>query len=403
MGQTFDIRFARSSGIAALFDATGNSLGWKGGGRLSIDAQGISFALKRGVASLLARRRSQRIPAKNIREVYREGNALRVEFASNDDARVVLPFWARDRDTASQIVRLLPTLRTFEVENGPTETRQKKTRVRWVGPVAVLAVLAGLAAAVFMLSMKQSTVNVENQIVVLPVPIEVPVAAKTTDQTTDTPPALPATEDRVTPDEARKLAMLAEDPVDWTSPPPRSNQTNAESIERRQRLERAMESLPAPESGSEAEAFVPDDIPEIEPRPEQLVVRIPQTTLAYGTARDLLSAFEAGARDLINGYQEQRRHFDAGTLDRAKFADLLDRYALRWRNLNERLLESRKFSDPVLTGLRGTLATVVIQQRVFLTGYAEGLRTRDQPRIDRAFAELARADEALARARLYLN
>src|SRR3954467_7258635 len=122
MAQTFDIRFARSVGIAALFADTANSLGWKGGGSLSIDAQGMSFALKRGVASLLAQRRSQRIPAQNIVQVYREGDALRVEFATDDNPRPVLPFWARNREAASQIVQLLPTLRTFEVEHGPPET-----------------------------------------------------------------------------------------------------------------------------------------------------------------------------------------------------------------------------------------------------------------------------------------
>ena len=78
MAQTFDIRF----------DAAGNSFGWKGGGRLSVDSQGMSFVLKRGLASLLARRISQRIPAENIREVYREGEALRVEFATDENPRV---------------------------------------------------------------------------------------------------------------------------------------------------------------------------------------------------------------------------------------------------------------------------------------------------------------------------
>ena len=90
MARTFDIRF----------DAAANSFGWRGGGRLSVDTQGLSFALKRGIASLLARRRSQRIPADRIIEVYREGDALRVEFATDDNPRAVLPFWARNREAA---------------------------------------------------------------------------------------------------------------------------------------------------------------------------------------------------------------------------------------------------------------------------------------------------------------
>src|SRR5262245_47404853 len=70
MAHTFDIRF----------DAAGNSFGWKGAGSLRIDARGLDFARRRGIASLLARRKSERIPAERIREVYREGEGLRVEF-----------------------------------------------------------------------------------------------------------------------------------------------------------------------------------------------------------------------------------------------------------------------------------------------------------------------------------
>ena len=50
-----------------------------------------------------------------------------------------------------------------------------------------------------------------------------------------------------------------------------------------------------------------------------------------------------------------------------------------------------------------TLAYVVIQQRAFLSGYGAGLRTGNQEGIDRAFQELARAVEAMTRARTYLD
>src|SRR5262249_40470086 len=103
VAQTFDIRFARATGLAGLFGSAPNSLGWRGGGQLSIDAAGANVALNRGIASLLTRRRTQRISAESIQEVYREGDALRVEFASGENPRNVLPFWARDRATAAQI------------------------------------------------------------------------------------------------------------------------------------------------------------------------------------------------------------------------------------------------------------------------------------------------------------
>src|SRR5688572_32865876 len=84
MAHTFEIRFARSAGLAGLFEAPGNSFRWKGAGRLSIDAQGISIAVKRGLTNLLSRRRSHRIAAAELTEVYREGDALRLEFGSDN-------------------------------------------------------------------------------------------------------------------------------------------------------------------------------------------------------------------------------------------------------------------------------------------------------------------------------
>ena len=120
MAQTFDIRFARSAGLAALLEAPENRFRWKGGGLLRIDAQSISFAVKRGLLALFAGKRTRRIPAGNLKAVYREGDALRVEFQADEAARVVLPFWADDRDAAAQIVRLLPTSQTVEIEDSTT-------------------------------------------------------------------------------------------------------------------------------------------------------------------------------------------------------------------------------------------------------------------------------------------
>src|SRR5262245_43430383 len=73
MAHTFDIRFAHGVGL------------------LSIDAQGLSVA-PRGLLAWLSRRPSRRIPAASLKEVYREGDSLRVEFATADNPREVLPF-----------------------------------------------------------------------------------------------------------------------------------------------------------------------------------------------------------------------------------------------------------------------------------------------------------------------
>ena len=126
MAQTFDIRFARSAGLAALLEVPVNRFRWKGGGRLSIDAQGISIAVKRGLLALFGAKHTQRISNENLRSVYREGEALRVEYETAESTRAVLPFWAGDRDTAAQIVRLLPTSQTVEIEHSTDATHSGK-------------------------------------------------------------------------------------------------------------------------------------------------------------------------------------------------------------------------------------------------------------------------------------
>jgi hypothetical protein len=117
MAQTFDIRFARSAGLAALLEVPGNRFRWKGGGLLRIDADSIRFSVKRGLLTLFARNQSRRIPAEALKEVYREGEKLRVEFQTNEAAREVLPFWVGNRDIAAKIVRLMPTSHTVEIEH----------------------------------------------------------------------------------------------------------------------------------------------------------------------------------------------------------------------------------------------------------------------------------------------
>jgi hypothetical protein len=141
MAQTFDIRFARSAGLAGLFEAPANSFRWKGAGKLSIDPQGISIAEQRGLLTLFSKR-SRRVAADELTQVYREGDALRLEFGS-DDKREILPIWATGNAAAAEIVKLLPTIRTVELEHAtqaPRNFRVDRRTVAWLAFTAALVV-----------------------------------------------------------------------------------------------------------------------------------------------------------------------------------------------------------------------------------------------------------------------
>ena len=144
MAHSFDIRFARSAGLAAWFEAPANHFGWKGAGRLSIDTEGISIAVRRGLATWFTRR-THRIPATELTQVFREGDALRLEYGA-DDRRQVLPIWATHRAVAEQIVKLLPTLRTVEIDepSAPRRFRWDRTLLAWPLLVAAIAVVTWL-------------------------------------------------------------------------------------------------------------------------------------------------------------------------------------------------------------------------------------------------------------------
>jgi hypothetical protein len=159
MTQTFDIRFARSAGLAALLEVPGNVIRRKGGGHLKIDPHGISIGVRRGLLALLGGGHTQRIPTESLRAVYREGDALRVEFQAGEAARVVLPFWAGDRDTAARIVRLLPTSHTVELEHSTGVTSPEKPRADWRVLLLLGALLTGLIATAWSIYPRDRVAN----------------------------------------------------------------------------------------------------------------------------------------------------------------------------------------------------------------------------------------------------
>jgi hypothetical protein len=81
-----------------------------------------------GIAILARRRqvfgfyRTERlfVAAPEIRDVYREGNAIRVDLRSASGPSPFFRFWAETSAAAAIIVDLLPTAHTIEFENGPS-------------------------------------------------------------------------------------------------------------------------------------------------------------------------------------------------------------------------------------------------------------------------------------------
>ena len=200
-----------------------------------------------------------------------------------------------------------------------------------------------------------------------------------------------------TPDEARKLAMLAEDPVDWTASPPSSARAVAEAAARDARM-----ALVGVTEDAEVDGFVPMEIPEI--NVPLTVVPIKQTSLAYATARDLLDAFEAEARTLTENYRREREAFDKEALDCQTFADRLDALEPRWRRVSDTTLQNRAYNDLSAHQLARDLAdrghpAARLPRPATPPGCARATRTGSN-----AHSRIWRAPRSmLARARQYVN
>jgi len=147
VAHTFDIRFHRYGGLAGLFEAPSNTFRWKGAGLLRVDADSISIVPRRGLLSLFPG--SRRVPARDLTEVLREGDALRVEFSTGKSTRAVVPFWVRDSNTAEQIVSLLPTRQTVEMEHDAAGVSGRGFRIDWRALAWVAVAVAVAVSAIW--------------------------------------------------------------------------------------------------------------------------------------------------------------------------------------------------------------------------------------------------------------
>ncbi len=146
----FRVRFTRSRGLAALFERPENTYQWSGYGTLRVEPRGIRFQATRRRAIGLPRTEARFVAGREIDNVYREGDGVRVEF--RDDARQnVLNFWAEDSAAAASIVEQLPTVRTVEVEESrPRSARPARRELRMDLLVMAVAALIVLAVVVWL-------------------------------------------------------------------------------------------------------------------------------------------------------------------------------------------------------------------------------------------------------------
>ena len=345
MAQTFDIRFGRGAGFMSLFDAPANSFGWKGSGLLSIDAHGISVALKHGVAWLLARPRSQRIAAENIREVYREGEALRVEFATRDNPRVVIPFWAEDRETAAEIVKLLPTTRTVEIEHNATGATRSRLRIPWRLSIGLVSVAALVWAGTSLVGADRAVEPFE--------PVLPPLAVETPAFDVDAAPPAARADDE----------LLAPVPVELVPP-----------------------SLP----GDARTALT---------APTKLA---PESAI-YGPALERAARFVAKATVAETVSRTYHELFTTRQITTDEFLEKLDDLEMQWWDVTFQLLDDDVMADPALVDLRATMLAAARHWRNFYRGYADGLRGGDHVMIAASFDELTRAEEQRVRIRPFFR
>jgi len=145
MAHDFEIRFARSAGLAGFLEAPSNPFRWKGSGRISVDATGISIAVRRGFIRLFGPS-TRRIAVGQLTDVYREGESVRLEFSTADASRSALSFWARSSNDAAHIVNLLPTPRTVEFDEVLAIRKFRVDRPLVWAALALIAIAAGMVA-----------------------------------------------------------------------------------------------------------------------------------------------------------------------------------------------------------------------------------------------------------------
>jgi hypothetical protein len=361
MAHDFDIRFARSSGLAAFLEAPENSFRWKGNGTLRIDAQGVSIKVKRGLLTLLGGNRTRRIDAADFTDIYRERDALRLEFNTPGDRHAAMRFWARDRNAAAEIVRLLPTRRTVEIdETLAGEPNRFRIDGRFVAVTLATLVLAAIGMGALARFYAMPTLEPE-----ISTPVEEPARTVPMEDGGALPVGIP------------------------TSPQPAPGALK----------------LPFPVP-TEPVNTIPDVVAEVinEPRmvaprdqPEIRILRVPMTDgivpivpgeVAYDAARAQLDFFLRASNDLQGQY----------LYGRTTQSDLES----QWWELTQSIYNSSEFDDPSLRALIDAELAASQNWRNALWLYQEASAARSSRDLATARELIERADRLTDRVKFYV-
>lgn len=163
----FAVRFTKEPGRLAWLHKPSNQFGWTGTGLLRFDERGLEITARR-LTVFGPRRMRRMLHAAEIRDAGREGAAIRITL--RDGARRhVLPLWTENAAAATQIMALLPTSRTVEVDGvtaGGSVTAAPATGWLLAAAAAVVLAIAWAATGRF----AGAPPRAPPRVVVLPIP-----------------------------------------------------------------------------------------------------------------------------------------------------------------------------------------------------------------------------------------
>jgi hypothetical protein len=179
----FTVQFTRPRGASQR----DNTFRWTGPGTIHVLERGL-LVMTRRRSPLGFRTADERfVPASEISEVFRDGDAVRVDLRTDSGTAAFFQFWTGNPAIAGTIVRLLPTTRTIEYEVAPADQaaaprapltlqRRRRARRRFVQAALAVGLFAVAALLTTDIVMRQSTEVAKVNVPVAQAPSTKPVA-----------------------------------------------------------------------------------------------------------------------------------------------------------------------------------------------------------------------------------